>query len=101
MSKKDQLISVLEDATEAERVISEYIANSSKKPSGWENYCLLENEDQAKNALLTNYNEQNDQSKIINIQRPHTKKLIKINVIEGRVYEVEVPRTENFSYASG
>lgn len=46
--------------------------------------------------LLTNYNEQNDQSKIINIQRPHTKKLIKINVIEGRVYEVEVPRTENF-----
>lgn len=101
MNKKSQRISVLDNASEAEITISKFISNPSKIAYGWENYKLFDNEDQAKSAIFTNFNEENEQSKIMNIQCPHTKNLIKLDVIYRSITEVEILKTDNFPYASG
>ncbi|OMJ93577.1 hypothetical protein SteCoe_3413 [Stentor coeruleus] len=101
MTTEGRLVSVLDNASESEKSISKFISNSSGILYGWEKYKLFENEDKAKIALLTYSGERYEESKIISIQRPHTKNLMKIDVINQSSIEVEIPIPENFAYASG
>ncbi|OMJ70712.1 hypothetical protein SteCoe_31240 [Stentor coeruleus] len=94
-------VSILDNATDAEKIISSYIVNPRDNLDDWGEYKMIYTEEDAKNIILKNVRVFVDDSTIIVIPKAHSNSLMKIDALSYDINEVEVYVDEDFSYANG
>lgn len=101
LGKRGKSVSTLDNATEAENIISAFITNPEDNLGGWEKYRIAESEEDVKSILMKNVNVFIDDSTVITIPKAHSNNLMKIDILTYNINETEVQIDQNFAYASG
>ncbi|OMJ73947.1 hypothetical protein SteCoe_27256 [Stentor coeruleus] len=101
LGKRGKSVSILDNATEAEKIISKFMINPEDNISDWGKYKILITEEEVKNIILKNTSIFVDDSTIITIPKARTNRLMKIDILSYHINETEVQIDEDFAYASG